>query len=144
LAAAYGDNGVPVWTLPADTIVHYLNHASYVHSVAFSPDNAQVVSGDGAGTAIIWEIATGKILRYLKDPEVSAYQASIREWSKTCVCDTVCTCDAVCTCHAESVCPSDNVCTCVSVCSSNAPCSGHSICTCNLVCTCDYVIRSVT
>jgi tRNA A-37 threonylcarbamoyl transferase component Bud32 len=45
-------------------------HAGAVHSLAFSPDGAQLTSGNSDGTVKVWELSSGRELRTLKgDPK---------------------------------------------------------------------------
>jgi len=135
---------VILWTIPTNSVMSYLNHATVVHSVAFSPDNVHVASGDYYGVTAIWDRATGKIQRLLSDPKVAPVRVAITEWTKVCQCDSVCTCDPVCACLAVSTCPSDSGCSSHSVCSSNVGCPSQTVCTCDLVCTCNLVYRSTS
>jgi len=42
-------------------------HEDVVYGLAFSPDGRHLISGSGDFTAIIWDVATGKIVHRLKD-----------------------------------------------------------------------------
>jgi WD40 repeat protein len=57
--------GVRAQDKPRVEIVPQIPHSSSVHRIAFSPDNAQVLSGSGVGdgTVKLWDVQTGKLLR---------------------------------------------------------------------------------
>ena len=66
-----------VWETSTGNEVVRLNHASYVQSIAFSPDGSYIVSGSGDGMARLWEAATGKeIARMTHDGSVNSVSFS--------------------------------------------------------------------
>ena len=61
------DNSVKVWELNTGNLVRtFTGHASYISSVAISPDNQYVISGSGDNTIKIWSLKSGKPVNKLK------------------------------------------------------------------------------
>ena len=49
-----------------------VGHEKYISRVAISPDSNILVSGDGGGTVILWQLPTGKKIATLFDPAVNS------------------------------------------------------------------------
>ncbi len=68
------DEVVVIWELSTGRVRKLKGHKSTVKSVAFSPNGQLLLSGDGNGTAILWNIADGTIVRTLNpDPPIYLY-----------------------------------------------------------------------
>lgn len=51
-----------IWKLPTNQLLKLQGHTADVRAVAFSPDDALVLSGGGDGTLKIWDAANGELL----------------------------------------------------------------------------------
>jgi len=63
IAVGLGDGTIEIWDVLTRTMwISCQGHASYVTSVAFSPDGSKVVSGSGDFTVRLWDVQTGKAI----------------------------------------------------------------------------------
>ena len=81
-AAAYGavddpnvatTNVVQIWEAASGAPLRVLEHPAPVTTVAFSPDGAQIATGDAAGTLYFWDVLEGTLLNSLR-----AHSSAIR------------------------------------------------------------------
>ncbi|MFN0014773.1 MAG: WD40 repeat domain-containing protein, partial [Saprospiraceae bacterium] len=55
------DKTAKLWNLPGRELQDFFTHASYVRSVAFSPDGKQILTGSDDNTARLWDLSDGKL-----------------------------------------------------------------------------------
>jgi WD40 repeat protein len=66
LASGCGDRIVRLWDVSKQQLLHELQgHSGFVDSIAFAPDGSQLVSGSFDCTMLLWNVASGKLLKVL-------------------------------------------------------------------------------
>jgi WD40 repeat protein len=60
------ENALSVWNIKTQKLINRLNlHMSVINSIAFSPDNRLLITGNTDKVARIWDISNGTVIRVL-------------------------------------------------------------------------------
>lgn len=74
------DNSVRVWSLETAQLLHEIRNPegkAQVDSVAFTPDNAMLLSSGGDGTVRLWNLATGAEMRHFEGTGTRAFSVAV-------------------------------------------------------------------
>ena len=67
-----------LWDVASGEAIRTFNgHTDAVNSVAFTPDESQIISGSADGTLILWDVASGEALRTFSEHDAGVTKVAL-------------------------------------------------------------------
>ena len=76
--SASTDQTIVLWDVASgDALRTFNGHTGAVNSVAFTPDESQIISGSTDGTLILWDVASGEALRTFSEHSAGVTKVAV-------------------------------------------------------------------